>query len=317
MNQIETLQNGGSVEEKMSRVKELFGELLANYEIFANNGEGKVEIGPKDKSKRTCRYCHKDSTQTKFDKVAHTISEAFGNKGIITNDECDACNEYFGKNVEPALIEYLDFFRAFYGIQGKKGKIHHIYGSNYEMKKNDDGSIKLDVKMTDDEIKVQPDDRPGPIPLRGHNVVALQDIYRALVKYALGILQPDKMTEFGNTVDWLLHKIEVDQLPLVRMEISPRFVKQPSICTMLRKTDDISLPYGVSEIQIMNIRFLIIIPLCDDRDKPFIGNSYWRHFLEVFKMYKVIKWQEHNFSSMERKQLSMRIDFEERTKKED
>lgn len=222
--QIDVLQNGGSIDEIMSRKKELFGDLLSNYELHANDGNVKVGIGPKDRNERVCRYCHKDATETKFDKVAHTISEAFGNKGIITNDECDSCNEYFGKNVEPALIEYLDFFRVFYGIQGKNGKIHHIFGDNFEMEKQSDGSLKLNVKTTDEEIKAQPADKPEPITLKGRHEVVPRDIYRTLVKYALGILQPDKMEKFGNTVDWLLGKREVDQLPLVRMDISPRCI---------------------------------------------------------------------------------------------
>lgn len=86
---------------------------------------------------------------------------------------------------------------------------------------------------------------------------------------------------------------------------------------MLRKTEDESLPYGVSEIQIMNIRFLIIIPLCDDRDKRFLGTDYWKHFLDVFKMYKVTKWQMQDFSGKEKKQLSMRINFEEGAERKD
>ena len=52
--------------------------------------------------------------------MAHTISEGFGNKHIITNDECDECNEYFGKYVEPDLIEYLDPFRVFFGVQARR-----------------------------------------------------------------------------------------------------------------------------------------------------------------------------------------------------
>lgn len=215
MARIESLQNRVPFEDLMKHNTELFDKLLANYNIYAINGEGKIEIGTKEKDKRICRYCHKDNSNTTFNKVAHTISEAFGNKGIITNDECDTCNEYFGNNVEPALIEYLNFFRVFYGVQGKKGKIHHIFGDNYDMEKKDDKNIKLDVKLTDDEIKDLSIDNPGPLLLKSHKEVVEQDIYRTLVKYALGILQPEMMKEFNNTVEWLLGKREVENLPLV------------------------------------------------------------------------------------------------------
>ncbi|MEX6156050.1 HNH endonuclease [Providencia hangzhouensis] len=38
--------------------------------------------------------------ETSFNKEAHAISEALGNKSIILNEECDNCNEFFDKNIE-------------------------------------------------------------------------------------------------------------------------------------------------------------------------------------------------------------------------
>ena len=313
MNQLDSMQNGRSYKEMMKRDHDLFGDLLANYQIHANDGSGRVEIGPKDKTKRICRYCHKGIPDTKFDEVAHTISEGFGNKGIITNDECDACNGYFGQEVEPALIEYLDFFRVFYGVQGKKGKIHHKYGGNYEMVKTDDDNLKLDVVASDEEIAFMPAEKPGPLKLKSHQAVAKQDIYRSLVKYALGILQPGAIDEFANTIEWLRGNKDIDRLPLVRLEISAQYNEQPTVAVMIRTSGDIALPYAVSEINIMNIRFLIIIPMCDERDVPFLDNSYWDKFVNVFKMYGARNWQLQDFSEKEKKVLTMNVNFVEKS----
>lgn len=312
MNQLDSMQNGRSLEEMMKRDHDLFGNLLANYQIYANDGSERVEIGPKEKAKRVCRYCHKGIPDTKFDEVAHTISEGFGNKGIITNDECDACNGYFGKEVEPALIEYLDFFRVFYGVQGKKGKIHHKYGGNYEMVKEDDGSLKLDVVASDEEIASMPTEEPGPLKLKSHQAVAKQDIYRSLVKYALGILQPELMGEFSNTIEWLRGNKDIDRLPLIRLEVSADYNEQPTVAVMIRTSGNTELPYAVSEINIMNIRFLIIIPTCDERDKPFLDNNYWDKFVNVFKMYGARNWQLQDFSEKEKKVLTMNVNFVEK-----
>ena len=312
MNQLDSMQNGRSLEEMMKRDHELFGDLLANYQIHANDGLERIEIGPKDKAKRICRYCHKGIPDTQFDEVAHTISEGFGNKGIITNDECDECNSYFGKEVEPALIEYLDFFRVFYGVQGKKGKIHHKYGGNYEMIKTDDDNLKLDVVASDEEIASMPAGKPGSLKLKSHQAVAKQDIYRSLVKYALGILQPEYMSEFGNTIEWLRGNKVIDRLPLVRLEISAQHNEQPTVAVMIRTSGDTALPYAVSEINIMNIRFLIIIPMCDERDIPFLDNNYWDKFKNVFKMYGARNWQLQDFSEKEKKVLTMNVNFVEK-----
>ena len=39
-----------SMGEMMSRDKELFGELLKNYQIYANDGSKMIEIGPRERS---------------------------------------------------------------------------------------------------------------------------------------------------------------------------------------------------------------------------------------------------------------------------
>lgn len=312
VNQIDVLQNGGSYEDMMKSYGELYKDLLSHYELHGNDGAKKIEIGPKDKDKRICRYCHKDSTETTFKEVAHTISEGFGNKGIITNDECDVCNSYFGREVEPALMEYLDFFRVWIGVQGKKGQIHHKYGGNYEFERLANNSYKLDITLTDEEMAALKPGAPENVKLRSQQEVELQNIYRSLVKYALGVLQPEYMSPFDKTVEWLLRKREVEKLPLVRMEIALESVDQPKVIVMLRKSDDESLPYAVSEIQMMNIRFLLIIPLCDERDHAFLGNDYWERFVSVFKMYKVITWQLQDFSDKRKRQLVMNVGFEKR-----
>ena len=309
LNQIDAIQNGKSYENLMEEYEDLFSDMLLNYELHANDGEKRINIGPKDKEKRICRYCHRDSSETSFNEVAHTVSEGLGNKGIITNDECDECNGYFGKNVEPALLEYLDFFRVWYGVHGKKGKIHHKYGGNYELEKTDDNSIKLDITLTDEDIAALSENSLGDVNLRSHIEIAKQDIYRTLVKYALGILQPENMPPFEKTVEWLRGKREVKKLPIVRIEMALEPVEQPKVVTMIRKSEDETLPYAVSEIHVMNIRFLLIIPMCDEKDNHFLGNDYWERFLDVFKMYKVTNWQLQDFSETEKKQLVMKVGF--------
>lgn len=311
-NKIDVIQNGGSFEEKMNEYGSLFNELLLNYEIHAADGTKRFDIGLKERENRECRYCHKNNTDTTFKKVAHTISEGLGNKMIVTNDECDKCNEYFGKDVEPAIMEYLDFFRTWFGVHGKKGVIHHKYGGNYVLKKEADKTVNLGVTLTDEEIESlskEVDKNLDIIKLQSQQEVELQSIYRSLVKYALGILPTDKMVVFDKTAEWLLGKRTVDELPLVRIEISTNYEEHPKVVVMLRKNKDETLPYAVSEICIMNIRFLFIIPLCNDRDKDFLGNDYWERFIGVFKMYKITHWQIQNFSKKEKKRLVMNVKF--------
>ena len=104
-------------------------EILRNYDVSTFNALTKNRIGEYDKSKRICRYCNKSVPKVTFRKVAHTISEALGNKKIITNDECDSCNEIFGTGIEDDFIVYLDVLRVINGVKGKNG-IPKVKGKN-------------------------------------------------------------------------------------------------------------------------------------------------------------------------------------------
>ena len=120
-NYLLSLERGEDFGEMSKEIEKLFGELRSSYEVLAYNGNTKKGIGEADKSKRICRFCSKSYPEVSFKKVAHSISEALGNKKIITNEECDTCNEKFGKGIENDLILFLDFFRIFFGVKGKKG----------------------------------------------------------------------------------------------------------------------------------------------------------------------------------------------------
>ena len=80
---------------------EVCGILIDNYRmVFYEQKRKQLRIGETDKAKRKCRFCRESMPTVKFDKDAHTISEGLGNKSIITNDECDTCNETLGKDIE-------------------------------------------------------------------------------------------------------------------------------------------------------------------------------------------------------------------------
>lgn len=81
-------------------------ELVERYRIIHYSNKDKVRIGETDKSQRTCRFCGRKQPDVSFNNIAHTISEGLGNKNIITNDECDECNKWFGKEIEQDLIIY-------------------------------------------------------------------------------------------------------------------------------------------------------------------------------------------------------------------
>jgi hypothetical protein len=72
---------------------------------------------------RTCIYCQAQTTGK--EGIPHVIPEALSPNDITLprGAECDKCNQYFGRKLEPMLYRYpgVAFALQFWGIHGKKG----------------------------------------------------------------------------------------------------------------------------------------------------------------------------------------------------
>lgn len=171
-NMLTAIKQGESYETIKNQMDELFKEFWLNYDLKVFDKNTKQTIGEKDKTKRICRFCGKKAPEVTFKSVAHAVSEALGNKGIVLNEECDDCNNKFGSKIEIDLIEYLRFYCVFFGIKGKE-KIPEIKspenlpikedGKNFGIK--NDGGIKIEYFQTNDTEKTG-DDIPINLSLR-------------------------------------------------------------------------------------------------------------------------------------------------------
>jgi hypothetical protein len=59
------------------------------------------------KQPRRCSLCGQGAPEATFRKVAHIIPQALGNRSIVTLDECDACNERWGRELDQELAAML------------------------------------------------------------------------------------------------------------------------------------------------------------------------------------------------------------------
>jgi hypothetical protein len=76
---------------------------------------------------RRCRFCLRDPQQTSFTTDAHAIPELFGNRYLLTLEECDECNRS-GSTLEDDLAKHLTVTRSMARIQGKAGDVKHRFG---------------------------------------------------------------------------------------------------------------------------------------------------------------------------------------------
>lgn len=74
----------------------------------------------KDSLPYVCRFCG-EIEKGKFKKDAHIIPEGLGNRFLVSNFECDNCNEKFG-SYESDLCEFLGPIRTLSLVEGKSKK---------------------------------------------------------------------------------------------------------------------------------------------------------------------------------------------------
>ncbi|WP_298541900.1 HNH endonuclease [uncultured Aquimarina sp.] len=314
---LRALKEGLDFEELNSQTTELFGDLMDNYTL-GGVGDKRVEIGEKNKLHRTCRFCDRKSDLTTFDSKAHAISEALGNKTIVLYEECDECNKRFSETIESDIVQYLSLFRTIYDVKGKnrgkgKGGSKKFKGKNFDLKNN--GNVELSFQSEDDRpIK---NDEDYNIKLEAEQPIISQNIYKALCKYYLSIIDKKHLKHFKKTIDWINGKIEIDRLPkIAEMTSYHSFAMQPKLTYFLRKTEDKEIPFAIGEFYFTCKIFAFIIPLCSQDDKNFLEEIEYKNFWKTFRHFDKTKgWVFNDFSNNNKRDFTINLNFELKGKK--
>lgn len=261
-----------------------FYQLHEKYVAHVATGEKSHYVGEKDKSKRVCRYCGKSKPSVSFRKKAHTISEALGNKQFVTRDECDTCNENFGKGIERSMVEFFNIFRNLFSIHGKGG-VPDVEGKNFRIDRLPGGTILIPYYIPESFsflMDYYRNTHPRQyIPLISKNKIIEQDIYRCLVKYALGLLDPSHLHSFNKTIAWINKDFDIDDAPPIAICTSHVFFdKHPSLIVYIRKEEDEELPYAFCEFHFACFVMIAIIPTFKNYERKFNDadgfDSFWK-----------------------------------------
>ena len=117
------------------------------HPLFLRPGKRLVLAGP---DPRVCRFCGRDSANTRFRHDAHAIPHLLGNRTLFTREECDQCNLFFGSTIENDLGNWTKPTRTFSRIKGKNG---------VPTLKNEKGRLANRVRRKstpDDAVREQP-----------------------------------------------------------------------------------------------------------------------------------------------------------------
>lgn len=265
-------------ESEIKPTEDLFGELMENYNIHQPRNDRRTIIGNARKDDRRCRFCGNSlESGATFSRTAHAIPEALGNKNIILADECDECNDFFGKNIEPNLIEYLDIYRTFLGVKGKNGTPTINYKNGKILHK--DGMAIVIA----DKINGTPE-QGLTVTLRSSKKFTPIKLYKTLCKITLSTIDEQELNWLGTTIRWLRYgEAPSQEVPKVAINIvHSGFQIQPTITNYVRKSNDTSIPHLVSEFRIGSLVYVYTVPYSEKDDIDFSKqsdfDSYWKRF---------------------------------------
>ncbi|WP_149498655.1 HNH endonuclease [Roseiconus lacunae] len=240
---------------------------------------------------RLCRFCGRGRPEVQFRKLAHAVSDFLGNRSIISMNECDECNVFFGDGCEDHLSKATMLHRTLAGIPRKHG-----VESTFKDRMHDE-KLRIDSKPGAVNIRVpEPNsvndlvvdgELPETIPLRGdlrsqpHSPI---EAARALVKFACSICPKGELSQIQCAIEWVRggREVRFSQFP-VGFAFTPgaeAIGEKASHVMLLLRRDDGPEPYLWFLVQFRNFRFQIPLPFCPADDG--VARSRMEHFQSLF-----------------------------------
>ena len=169
---------------------------------------------------------------------------------------------------------------------------------SFSMSENREATLKLK-----DEL-----DLLQPVQLKLGNKIKMQNIYKALCKFALSAIDSKHLSHFDETIKWIKGQKNVEKLPKV---ILIRSLKQmeTKISLYIRKLDEIKIPRLVGVFDFACFRYVFMVPTFCERD--FIDEKEYDDFLKCFSFIKDANSLEFiDFSDNQEKEVVFNLNFQ-------
>lgn len=241
-------------------------------QVLGSIGKPGVIIGERGQ----CRFCGETAPKA-FKSVAHALPEAFGNKWVISLDECDACNSRFG-SFDDALVKCMGAVLTVGGTRGKDNKVRQTGrtgGPATIRHQLVDGkrSISMRVNGTPLEEHVGINLGTGEFAFRvpaGTERYIPVRAYKALTKMAVALLPPTELPQFSKIIEWL-GSPDHELLPHMIAGLSFASVGNAppllSAALLKRKSDRSDVPYMLFVTSMGSVCLQIVLK-SDERDGP-------------------------------------------------
>lgn len=274
--------------------RQIFGALLNEYDVHIPRTDKRVDIGNARKKDRTCRFCNRTVAMgAKFDKEAHAIPAALGNKYLKLADECDDCNQHFGDEVEPTLVELLNIQRVFLGIEAR-GSRPMIEFAGGQMFHDGERMVIVSDKISQDASGVL------SAQLGRDKLLVPQRFYQALSKIALSVIPEAELVALQRTIGWVRYGSSADMpIPKVAAAIIP-LSPDPSaqITLYIRKKSASRLPHVVCEFRLGCYMYVYALPFSDRDNWDLIEFFEDGDFKDTFRHYSYVpSWILQDYSN--------------------
>lgn len=239
--------------------------LIFQYLSYGYDGL-EERIGETDIQKRVCRFCGKSVPEVAFDKEAHAIQHALGNKLLFCNEECDTCNHDLAI-IEDQFRILMDFRRSIFRIPRKKTtKATQVIGKDFIIQANAKGEPHL--YLMSEKLANIDTTKPFMHHFELKEPIVNEQMYKALCKMVIDLLPSCELAHFENTICWIKSQSYApDALPSIWLANLPTEIpvyKQPVLDIFINnRNQKQQAPYCTAIIWIYDIAYLFIVPLVD------------------------------------------------------
>jgi len=240
---------------------------------------------------------------TKFDKVAHAVQDALGNKLLFCYEECDDCNRMLAR-VEDNFRVLMDFRRSMYHIP-RKGttKSAKVVGKNFVIMPDATGNPELYI--VEEAIPANIDRaQPFAMHLELKEQMVNEEMYKALCKIVIDMLPSKHLKHFKQTINWINPNIDwmPDSLPSILTHFIPTeeiIYPQPVLDIFISKQHFSNSPYCTAVLYIYDIIYMFILPMVDVDGGMFKYDEtldvHWQRMANLLNVGKWVRQDSSNY----------------------
>jgi len=193
--------NNKNIEEIKLWVHEFHSIYKYNSSFYTRRDKQEI-LG--NKNDRKCRFCGKTKMQTSFKKQAHVVPAFLGNIHVKSTYECDACNLIFSK-YENDLASFVGL-RRFYipneNYETNRKRVFKLNNSNAELYVSKRGVEVIDPN--NEIFELLEDGKTERCKINKSPFIPI-NVYKALVKIILSLLNDEAICNFQKTMDFLIN----------------------------------------------------------------------------------------------------------------